>query len=85
MTEENLKKISEIQSEIVDKKRKIRTIDLLLSGSEFNCKITGTPKGWSIKTDYCIECKEELIKLLQLDKNKLIAELLELEKEFTEM
>jgi len=85
MTEEKFKQIKELQDKIEDKERKIRNIDLLISSCGLGCKITGTPKGsFRQAPEHYSSNKEEIIKILQLDREKINNELIELNKVFSE-
>jgi hypothetical protein len=85
MTEEKFKQIKELQDKIENKERKIRNIDLLISSYGLGCKITGTPKGtFRQAPEHYFSNKEEIIKILQLDREKIINELIELKKVFSE-
>lgn len=85
MTEEKFKHIKELQEKIEDKERKISNIDLLISSCGLGCKITGTHKGtFRQSTEHYFSDKEEIIKILQLDKEKISNELIELQKAFSE-
>lgn len=85
MTEDEFKQIKELQNKIEDNQRKIKNIDLLVSSCGLGCKITGTPKGSfrSVPEHYFYN-KEEIVKLLQLDREKISNELIELKKVFSE-
>jgi hypothetical protein len=85
MTEEKFKQIKELQDKIEDKERKIRNIDLLISSCGLGCKITGTPKGTFRKApEHYFSNKEEIIKILQIDRDKMSNELSELKNAFSE-
>jgi len=85
MTEEKFKQIEELQDKIEDKQRKIRNIDLLITSCGLGCKISGKPKGtFRQSPEHYFSNKEEIIRILQLDKAKLSNELLELQKLFSE-
>ena len=85
MTEEKFKQIKELQDKIEDKQRKIRNIDLLITSCGLGCKIIGTPKGsFRQAPEHYFSNKEEIIRILQLDKDKISNELLELQKLFSE-
>jgi len=85
MTEEKFKQIKELQDKIEDKERKIRNIDLLISSCGLGCKITGTLKGtFRQAPEYYFSNKQEIIKILQLDRGKICNELTELKKVFSE-
>lgn len=85
MTEEKFKQLKELQDKIEDKQRKIRNIDLLITSCGLGCKISGTPKGsFRQSPEYYFSNKEEIIRILQLDRDKLLNELLELQKLFSE-
>jgi hypothetical protein len=85
MTEEKFKQIKELKEKIEDKERKIRKIDLLISSCGLGCKITGTPKGtFRQAPEHYFSNKEEIIKILKLDREKISNELTELKKVFSE-
>lgn len=85
MTEEKFKQIKELQDKIDYKERKIRNIDLLISSCGLSCKITGTPMGTFRQIpEHYFSNKEEIIKILQLDREKISNELTELKKVFSE-
>jgi hypothetical protein len=85
MTEEKFKQIKELQDKIEDKQRKIRNIDLLITSCGLGCKITGTPKGrFRQALEHHFSNKEEIIRILQLDKENLANELSELQTVFSE-
>ena len=85
MTEEKFKQIKELQDKIEDKERKIRSIDLLISSCGLGCKITGTPKGtFRQAPEHYFSDKEEIIRILQMDKDKISNELAELKNVFSE-
>ena len=85
MTEEKFKQIKELQDKIEDKERKIRNIHLLISSCGLDCKITGTPKGtFRQAPEYYFSNKVEIIRILQLDREKMSNELNELKKVFSE-
>lgn len=82
MTEEKFKQIKELQDKIEEKKRKIKKIDTLLRSCGLSCNITGVPGFSNIKQEYLFIGKEEIVKILELDKGRIAGELIELEKEF---
>jgi hypothetical protein len=85
MREEKFKQIKELQDKIEDKERKIRNIDLIISSCGLGCKITGTPKGtFRQAPEHYFSNKKEIIRILQLDKEKISNELNELKKVFLE-
>lgn len=85
MTEEKFKQIKELQDKIEDRRHKIRNIDLLITGCGLDCKISGTPRGsFRLSIEHHFSNKEEIIRLLKLEKDKLSNELLELQKLFSE-
>lgn len=85
MTEEKFKQIKELQDKIEDKQRKLRNIDLLMTSCGLGCKITGTPKGqFRQAPEHYFSNKEEILRILQFDKDRLANELVELQKVFSE-
>ena len=88
MTEEILKEkfkeIKDIENNIEQKEYKIRVIDSLITSCGLSCKITGTPRGkFRTLPQYHFSNKEEIIKILKLDKEKLMDELIELKRIFS--
>jgi len=85
MTEEKFKILKELQLEIMDEERNIRKIDSLISGCGLCCKISGKSRnGFNITTEYNSTHKEEIIRILQLDREKISTKLSDLKKRFSE-
>lgn len=85
MTEEKFNFLKNLQDKIEVKESKIRNIDLLMASSELSCKITGTPKNsFRFTPGYSFSNKEEILKILQIEKNIIESELIELKKVFNE-
>lgn len=85
MTEEKFKQIKELKDKIEDKQCKNRNIDLLITSRELDCKINGTPKGnFRQVPEHYFSNKEEIIRILQFDRDKLANELSDLQMLFSE-
>lgn len=84
MTEEKFKQIKNVRDSIEDKQRKLRSIDLLMRSCALSCKITGTPPNSFHTLQHSFSGTDEIIRLLQIDKEKLVNELDELHKLFSE-
>lgn len=84
MTEEKFQEIKDLQEKIEDKQRKIRNIELIMSSCGIGCKITGTPRGsFRQAPEHYFSGKNEIINLLKIDKERLLQELIELQKVFS--
>ena len=85
MTEEKFNQIAKLKKEIENKERKIRDIDSLLKSTRLGCKITGDSKeSYRQQPEHYFSNQEEIIKMLQLDKDKITIELSQLIKLFNE-
>ena len=83
MTEEKFKEITQLQDKIHKKQSEIRNINSLLVSCGLSCEISGTPSyTTNRKIEYHFANKEEIKKILEIDKVRLVAELSELQKEF---
>jgi len=84
MTEEKFNEIKNLYEKINTKKSSIRQIDLLLSSCGLSCKITGTPRnGFRSLNDYHFSKREQITKLLEMEREVLQTELRELESNFS--
>ena len=85
MTEEKFNQITKLRNEIDNKERTIRIIDLLMGSDRLGCKITGDSKeSYRQQPEHYFSNQEEIIKMLQLDKDKITIELSQLIKLFNE-
>lgn len=85
MTEEKFNQIKNIHEKIANKKQSIRQIESLINSCGLSCKISGTPRGSFARTpEYHSLNKEQIIKMLVIEKENIESELLELEKTFSE-
>jgi predicted transposase YbfD/YdcC len=84
MTEEKFNEIKNLYQKIENKKSSIRTIDSLISSCGLSCKISGTPRNLRMTKEYHFSKKEEIIRLLEMEKEVLTSELQELESQFSE-
>jgi hypothetical protein len=85
MTQEKFNQILKLRNEIDIKERTIRDIDSLLKSTKLGCKITGNSKeSYRQPPEHYFSNQEEIIKMLQLDKDKITIELSQLIKLFNE-
>ena len=85
MTGEKFNQIKNLYEKIDSKKQSIRQIDSLINSCGLSCKISGTPRGTFSKTpEYYFSNKEQIVKMLMIEKENIESELLVLEKTFSE-
>ena len=85
MTEEKFNQITKLKKEIENKERNIIDIDSLMTSTKLGCKITGvTKESYRQPPEHYFSNQEEIIKMLQLDKDKITIELSLLKKLFNE-
>lgn len=85
MTEQEFEEIQILQNNIAETERKIRVIDALSSSCGLGCKITGTPRGCRTTPDYFFSDKKEILRILQIERERLSKEWSKLKKQFKEL
>ncbi len=85
MTEEKFKQIKELQDKIDSKRKSIRTLEVMLGSCNLYATISATPRSIRTPLEYRFSNKEELTKIINLEKSMLEFDLDVLLKEFEKL
>ena len=86
MTEEKFIYIKDLKEKIEGQKRKLRSIEELMGGCGLSCKISGTPVNrFNHTVEYFFMGKDQIKDILKSEREKILNEITELEKTFSEL